>query len=195
MDRPQRSDPAQIFAVEGFDHVVALGWHDGELATAVRTLKYGRDPAVVTGLADALAAAAPVADVVTWVPATPARRRRRGFDQSELLARAVARRRGMRVAGMLRRVDSRAQTGRDRGGRVGGPEVVRRGWRRPCPDARLLVIDDVSTTGATLRAAADALSAWVEVAPVGLVVTRARPSPRRQGADEHLLWAFVPTGG
>ena len=72
----------------------AVGVDDGAAAEAVRMLKYGRSTAVVSALADSLASAAPPVDLVTWCPASRGRRRERGFDQSELLARAVAHRIG-----------------------------------------------------------------------------------------------------
>jgi predicted amidophosphoribosyltransferase len=103
------------------------------------------------------------ADVVTWVPTTAARRRARGFDQAELLARAVGRRRGVPVRSLLRRVDGRAQTGRDAKDRRTGPEFTARPGRRVATS--VVLIDDIGTTGATLHAAAQVLAAagWPEI--------------------------------
>ncbi|HEX8771251.1 MAG TPA: phosphoribosyltransferase family protein, partial [Acidimicrobiales bacterium] len=93
---------------------------------------------------------------MTWAPTTGARRRERGFDQAELLARAVARRLGLPCRRLLRRRPGPAQTGRDREGRQSGPAFT---TRRVTGPARVLLVDDIVTTGATVSAAARALRA------------------------------------
>jgi predicted amidophosphoribosyltransferase len=110
-------------------------------------------------------------DLVTWAPTSPTRRRSRGFDQGELVARHVARQLGVPCRRLLvRSGPTVAQTGRSRVERLNGPEFI----ARPGLDGRrVIIVDDVVTTGATMRAAAAAL--------------------RHAGADEPRLYAIAST--
>jgi predicted amidophosphoribosyltransferase len=109
--------------------------------------------AIVQELVEACASGLPAVDAVTWAPTSRERRRRRGFDPAELLARAVARRMGARTIGTLERGPGPPQTGLVGADRRRGPQYRA---RRRAPESVLLV-DDVATTGATLAAAATAL--------------------------------------
>ena len=149
--------------------------HHGVAADRVRALKYGDRSAAVSALADAMAPLAPAVDLVTWCPASPSARSARGFDQSELLARAIGHRLRVPVRRLLRRDRrDRPQTERDRAGRLAGPAL--RSLRRLRGAPAVLVVDDVTTTGTTLAVAAAVLASAGAGSVHGLVATRA-PGP------------------
>ncbi|MEX1406159.1 helicase-related protein, partial [Hydrogenibacillus schlegelii] len=114
-------------------------------------------------------------DAVTFVPMAAARERARGFNPAEALARALSRASGLPVRALLVRPDDgRRQASLGRAARLRRAETlyVSRDDGRP-PGARVLLVDDVYTTGSTLHACAAALrrAGWAEV--VGLTVVRA----------------------
>jgi competence protein ComFC len=104
-------------------------------------------------------------DLVTWAPTSARRVRRRGYDQAEAIAQSVARQLGVPCRRLLYRAHGAPQTGKSRADRLAGPAFRA---RRPRHDLCVLVVDDVVTTGATLRTAAETLRA-AGVARVELV--------------------------
>jgi predicted amidophosphoribosyltransferase len=155
----------------------AVAAYDAEAREVLTALKNRGERARVTALATDLAALVPAVAglIVTWAPTGTGRRRARGFDQAELLARALARRRGLPVASLLRRLPGPAQAGRSSDERRVNPRFAAR--RRV--DRPVLIVDDIATTGATLSAAASALRSVGVPEVHGLVVARA-PRPGEQ---------------
>jgi predicted amidophosphoribosyltransferase len=145
----------------GVDDWAAAFAYEGVARELVARLKYRNARAALAWLAAATADAATVLDVhaavVTWVPTTPQRRRRRGFDHAELLAREAALRLGRPGTGLLRRLPGPPQTGRARSERRSGPHFLPRS--ASLAPVSILLVDDVSTTGASLSAAASTLRA------------------------------------
>lgn len=162
------------------NRAVFAPWLNDERATAVvHALKYGDRPALARPLGVIMAAAVPPAwrrgTLVTEVPLHPARRRERGYNQAELLAASLADELGApHVPGLLRRVRATPAQARlgglERRRNLAGAFVASRpGW---LADRRILVVDDVLTTGATLDACLGTLAgAGAKVAGVALAWT------------------------
>ena len=97
-------------------------------------------------------------DAIAFVPATAAAYRRRGFDHMELVARALARETGIPLADVLVRPHAKDQRGLTRDERAANLAGTIRSIE-DVSDLRILLIDDVITTGSSIREATRALDA------------------------------------
>jgi ComF family protein len=132
---------------------------DGPARAAVHRLKFAGWRPVAEALGDAMAASWDLAtDAVTWVPLSRRRRASRGFDQALALARVVARRLDAPLEPLLRR-DSDAGSQARRTGVERRLAMRGRFAALGTPPGRVLLVDDVLTTGATASACAEALLA------------------------------------
>src|SRR5438067_3178932 len=134
--------------------------HGGALAEAIWRLKYNGCEELARPLGLLFdGCEAPRSRVVAPVPLHVSRLRERGYDQAALLARAASRRFALPCADLLVRTRAtKAQVGLDRARREANLRGAFRA-RRPVPGARVCLIDDVLTTGATAAEAARALLA------------------------------------
>lgn len=166
--------PPELPPPPGIDLAVAVVAYRGSGRALVADLKFlGRRGALrwVAGeLGRGLTGVARL-DAVTWVPTTAARRRRRGVDQAEVLARAVAARLDRPIVSLLRRRPGPPQAGRGAAERLVGPPLVA---RRAAPPG-VLVVDDVLTTGGSLAAAARVLRGAGAEVVVAATVARTPP--------------------
>jgi ComF family protein len=154
---------------------------DGPVRTALHRVKYRGEHARARDLGRRLAAFAQdelaeslgTVHLVVPIPLHPSRLRQRGFNQSELLAAAVAETLGLPlVSHLVRARPTPPQVGL-------GREARRRniagafGWSGPALCGQLvLVVDDVVTTGATLSEAARALATAGAAGTIGLALAR-----------------------
>ena len=99
-------------------------------------------------------------DLLTWVPVSRLRRLRRGYDQVELLAKAVGRELGMTPVPLLKKLRNNRQQSRIQGAaqrRANVLGVYRAVDPGAMEDKRVLLLDDILTTGATAGEAARVL--------------------------------------
>ncbi|MGC8874405.1 MAG: ComF family protein [Chloroflexia bacterium] len=144
------------------DCVRAPFFFEGALQRAVHELKYRGRRVFAEPLGELLAAYLaslgwPVSTIVP-VPLHPRRERSRGYNQAALMARVVAGRLGWPVLerGLTRVRDTRPQVGLDREARLENVAWAFR-WEGSDPPGRVVLLDDVYTTGATMEACARTL--------------------------------------
>jgi len=132
---------------------------DGEVRRKILAAKYRNERHYLREFAQELASGiqqrgcAPQT-IVTWAPTSDERRRTRGVDQSEVLARHIAAFLHLPTKQLLRKVTQAPQTGAARAQRLSQVKFVA---RVPRHVRSVIVVDDVVTTGATMSAAAVAL--------------------------------------
>lgn len=152
---------------EPLQNAWALGGYAGPLGALIRQAKYRPQPSlldelgrrVVRGLFEVDGSW----DMISWVPSAPSRQLKRGFDPAQLLARQIARGLDKPLVRLLKRTDATPQASRsdrERRGAIRGAYMSR---SEVPPKTRLLLVDDVITTGATIATCADQLlcaGAW-----------------------------------
>lgn len=140
--------------------VVVAAYYDGIVKELVHQLKYERARSAATVLAGLVVPRLGELkfDLITAVPADPGRRRQRGYNQAELVAKAISRETGLPYVDVLLRVKPVHQIGAVRSRRL---EQVKGAFMPHrelfIKNARVLVVDDVVTTGATLAECAKVL--------------------------------------
>ncbi|HEX2062271.1 MAG TPA: phosphoribosyltransferase family protein [Thermoanaerobaculia bacterium] len=168
------------------EHPLPLGWCDawgeyrGPLERVLQALKFERhdflDDALSALLEETLRERGDLAfHAIAGVPMSRARERQRGYNQAELLARALARRIGVRCdMTLLQRSGERATQStlpkRERAANVRGAFAA----SSRVKGTSILLVDDICTTGETLRACATALHAAGAARVCAVTVAKAK---------------------
>ena len=173
-----------------FDCARSFARYEDSLVRAIVLLKFEEMDPLADWFADRLAEVvqqAPLdlpAEVIVPVPLHKDRHRERGFNQAELLSKRLARRLRLSHQGVLLvrkrpRPNKLLLTNRERWEAVRGAFATRPGSQ--VDNKRVLLVDDVMTTGATLDACAKALREAGATSVAGLTVARAILNPRTVG--------------
>ncbi|MEL6135980.1 MAG: ComF family protein [Cyanobacteria bacterium J06628_6] len=197
LDCERQMDDCQLAAPErSASPVFAWGTYAGVLKRAIHVMKYENSPDIAQMLGQKLgqrwlaqptwrAQAANGSLVVVPVPLHRDRLRQRGYNQAELIASQFSRVTGLPCLpqGLLRVKATAAQhqlSPKDRQHNLKGAFRLGPDWSIERMQSRVLLIDDIYTTGTTARAAA------IELRHAGLrvlgVATAARASLSRSGA-------------
>lgn len=155
-------------AKTNFDCARAAWLYEGATRAAIHRLKYDGKSALAARLAPVLSHTIRADDTlnsicfdcIAPVPLHKRRERKRGFNQSELLARSLAQELEVPFGNALQRTRATPpQVGlnlKERQSNVRGAFTITPGFTSP-PNAHVLLVDDVFTTGATLRECATVL--------------------------------------
>ena len=168
-----------------FSHVarcVSPLYYEGDVRASLHRYKFGNLTAYAAEYTDLLLKcldeSAISCDSITWVPLSRKRLRRRGYDQARLLAEEISFRSGVPCEPMLRKLrnnpaQSRTGNAAKRKANVAGLYA--------CPDEalvkgkRVLLVDDIVTTGATLSECASVLIRSGAAQVCAVTVARSRP--------------------
>lgn len=154
-----------VFPGQAFSRCVCVGWYRDFLRESILQFKFHNHPKYARAYGPMLAKAIRTYlpgtyDCITWAPVSSMTLKSRGYDQSRLLAEATAEALNTQALPLLEKKkhnvpQSSLQSGRQRWANVVGVYTV------PHPEQvrgrRILVIDDILTTGATLEECAKTL--------------------------------------
>ena len=169
------------------DSFTAVWYYKGNVRRAILRLKFQGARFLAEPLGRSLAMKVLVThpagfDYLTWVPVSGKRKRKRGYDQSLLLAKALGKELGMEPKPLLKKVrDNPAQSGlspEKRRGNVSG--VYAPVGENDLTGKRVLLIDDVFTTGSTAEECARVL----REAGAGAVHCAAVAAAQKQGGAD-----------
>jgi len=168
----------------GFDRTRSYALYKGTIVPAIMLLKFERVEPLGRWFAQRLAEVTRreeiSVDIVVPVPLHHQRQRERGYNQAELVAKPLARKLGLPYRAVLLtrtkpRPDKHILSLEERWDSVRGAFATRPGSK--VDNLRVLLVDDVMTTGATLDACAKALRGAGAKSVIGLTVARAARHP------------------
>jgi ComF family protein len=173
--------------VHPFDRIVRLGVFDGPLKDLIHRMKYHGDWSLAEALADRLWAQDRVrallseSDALLAVPLHPLRQIARGYNQAQVIAARLARRGRIRVitpAVRLRNTDTQTQLSSQAGRLDNLKDAFGLVRPRAVTGRRIVLVDDVMTSGATLRSLARALRRAKPASISAIVLAVADPKGR-----------------
>jgi ComF family protein len=145
----------------GLSHVWIACDYEDIAKELVHYFKFERARAAaddIAGLLDSCLPILPDGTIVTHIPTVSSRIRQRGYDQAQLIARGLARKRAYQYRPLLERTIKTRQVGAKRQDRFAQLQSAFSLLdQKQIEHQRILLVDDVLTTGATLESAAAVL--------------------------------------
>lgn len=140
---------------------MALGFYQGELRKSLQKFKFGGKTVYANGLGLMMAKAAMEFsdgfDIISYVPMTKKRQKERGYNQAALLAEEIARNLGCEQDELLEKLsETQVQHTLKLEERHENVKAVFAASER-CRDKRILLVDDIVTTGSTICSCAKEL--------------------------------------
>ena len=161
---PKRKDAKVREKAPFVDEMYAPLYYEGYVRSAVLRYKFGGVKCSATEFAKIIRPCIEENltgkyDCITWVPTSKSRSRKRGYDQAKLLAEELGKMLEMPVNALLKkRLDSKPQsklsTREQRIANIIGAFKLR---NVDVQDAKILIVDDISTTGSTVSECARVL--------------------------------------
>jgi ComF family protein len=156
--------PVSPIHIAGLPPLYGWKYYEGPLKQSLAKLKYDRQRQVAEPLGEGLATLwqnqveLNGKSIAVPIPLHRDRERQRGYNQADLIARRFCQRTGLplRSQGLLRTQSTTAQYGLSRSDRFQNLKrafALGPGLRRCAPNTQIVLIDDIFTTGATLKAA------------------------------------------
>ncbi len=187
--------------LSGYDEAYSFGFYEGTLQQLIQLFKYGQVQTLAGPLGAMLSRALPIDrryDVIVPMPMHWLRKLRRGFNQADLLAHALSSHSGLPVDAIIRREKATPPqaglTSAKRRANVAAAFRVPDAGR--VKDRRILLIDDVLTTGASASACARALKRAGAVSVTVMTVARADRRMWNQAVRANESdFSFQTTGG
>lgn len=157
---PDNKTCAKCTKAQPAAHVYVATLYEGPLKKAIKRYKYHRAQGVANVLANILEHALPSYswDIIVPVPSSSSSHRQRGYNPAGVIAKILAAKLNMTYGEALGRVGQEKQTGANRGKRL--KQLERAFIAKRIIDVRgmrLLLVDDIVTTGATISACASVL--------------------------------------
>lgn len=188
--------------VNSFDAVYCVGAYEGRLRKLIHLFKYSRIRTLAKPLGRFLRSGLPLEarfDCIVPTPMHWTRRWQRGFNQAELLAAEAARSGALPVVDLLRRTrrtpKQASLAANERRKNVKGAFAVRPGRLAGVAGKRILLVDDVMTTSATVNACAKALkeagASYVAVLALARADRRSGSGPESDSYAHFAISQFV----
>ena len=148
-----------------FSECVSALYYEGDVREAIHRYKFGGVQAYASVFGELTASVIYEQlegeyDILSWVPLDPGRRRKRGYDQAELIAQDVGRRLRRECIPVLKKkrgVKAQSKTGKPEARKANIAGAYRVIDPAMVSGKRILLVDDIVTTGSTLSECAKTL--------------------------------------